>query len=215
MAAKKTPSELIWVLIPVAALIGVGLFVRSLGKKGKGVIMYDNGPSEFFSWIEVTRSAISTAEGFTDQFILTDRLKMNARYLGQFILDPIRVRLEGPVFVNSWYRSEELNDFLVESEDYQAVENSQHLEADTADVHFNFEGQKRNDLLIRSVLVEQVPFDRMLIEKGTESRPDWVQLEFNSERFENDQPQRGIILRTTNGFDWVEWSRSKAEGIYL
>lgn len=175
----------------------------------------DYGPDmlgKYFSFNEFTRSNVATTYGISEQFNPESWQILNGRKLAQWILDPVREQLGGPVIVNSWYRCQALQNKLI-ALGYPAVQISRHLLGGTADVKFNYGGERRNDLLIRAVLITGVPFDRMLIEHGSVERPSWIQLEYDGTKLPSQQ--EGKIIRIPSGTSGSVWSRSYTEGIYL
>lgn len=85
-------------------------------------------------------------------------------------LDPLREKLQQPIYVSSGYRSVELNKKIGGSK------NSQHLTGQAADIYLN----KNNGLIYETVLKYKIPFDQMILEKGTIENPRWVHLSFVS-----------------------------------
>lgn len=167
---------------------------------------------EFFTLDEFIRSDVAEQYDIQEQFQPnTDHIIWGMK-LAQWVLDPVRRTLDGPVIVNSWYRSQELQNQLI-ALGFPAAEISRHRFGGAADVEFYLDGENRNDLLVRAVLSSNVPFDRMLIEHGTLERPGWIQLEYNGA--EPWEKQEGKIMVIPSGISGYEVSRQWAEEFYL
>jgi len=173
-------------LLGAALLVlgGIVIAVKAFSKSEIPTGLQDYGDGQLGQWFdmdEFTRSAIAENYGIDEQFDPPESAIQNGMMLAQFILDPIRNFLGGPVHVTSWYRSPELNQWMVDNPHYDAASTSNHLEGGTTDtVYFDPETDNK-DLwaLINAALVTGVPFDRLLIEGGTLQEPQWVQLEYN------------------------------------
>ena len=95
----------------------------------------------------------------------------NARRLARHVIEPIIQQLGETPRVTSWYRSKALNERTPGS-----AQNSKHLTASAVDLEFYYQGQERNDLIVRAALAA-ANFDRMILEYGTLTRPAWIHIE--------------------------------------
>lgn len=200
-----------------AALLGFLLF----GKKAAnafGLTDYGEDLGEHFSFDEFTHSDTAEQYNITEQYQPNDWAITNGKKLAQWILDPIRNEVDNPVTVNSWYRSPELNQKLIDL-GYPAVANSTHLSGGTADITTKVNGIRRNDLIVRAILRNALPFNRLLLEHGEVENPLWVQIEFDGEESQDDQDGTILVIPSEgNGFTGTsgyELSRSEAEDMFL
>jgi len=207
-----------YILASAAGLTLIILLTR--WKKGTGRRLSNYGPgmlSGLFVDSQFFKSNVATQNGITEQFDMPAKsIYDNGRGLAQFILDPLQIRLfPAAITINSWYRSPELNQFLVDSPLYNAVPNSTHLTGGTIDVAFwrpdpvyTSEITKQNNLIVAAVLEMNLPFDRMLLEGGTLERPAWIQLEYSP-----NQTRRQILV-LPNGLTGYEISINEAKSIF-
>lgn len=108
--------------------------------------------SEHFSLREFTASA--TAEKYHINNTPDAQALENMRVLCRQVLEPLRHRF-GPIYINSGYRCELLNNLL------HGVGNSQHLFGEAADIRLPYEqtGQAYFDFILL-----HCPFDQLLFE---------------------------------------------------
>lgn len=196
-------------------LIAIGGFALARSKKKRRAGLRDFGSDrmgEYFTFDEFIKSQRAQEYDIQQQWNPEQWQIENGKKLAQFVGDPVRRQLGGPLIVNSWWRSQELQDLLREL-GYPAAVTSRHFSGGAFDVKFNYNGERRNDLLVRAVLVSGVPFDRMLIEHGTVERPSWIQLEYDGNK--TPMQQEGKIIRIPSGTSGTVWSREYTEQIYL
>ncbi len=89
------------------------------------------------------------------------------------IFEPLREWVGGPIKINSFYRSEELNKAIGGSS------RSQHCEGRAMDIDDTF-GYKTNAEMYEYIK-ENLNFDQMIWEFGTDKNPDWVHISYVSE----------------------------------
>jgi len=217
MAVKNKSNTGLLIAGGLILLGATGIAVASSRKKSgggsSGLIDYGSDMmGEYFSYDEFIRSQTALDYNVTSQYNPPASAIVWGKKLAQYVLDPVRRQLGGPVIINSWYRSQDLQNLLV-ALGFPAVQFSQHRFGGTVDAKYNYLGERRNDLLIRAVLLTGVPFDRMLIEHGTVERPLWIQLEFDGSK--TKEQQRGIIIRIPSGTSGQQWSREYTQSIYL
>ena len=187
-------------------IAGVWLLLQVFTKSANaaGLIDYGDDLGDHFTWDEFTGSAYAENMGIAQQFDPPSDAILSGRKLAQWVLDPVRNHLNRPVIVTGWYRCQELIDALVDDPNYDASPTSNHVRGDVADiVYFDDDDEKDIPALIRAVIQTGVPFDRMLIEGGTLANPQWIHIEYNSDKPINEQ--RHIIRRInpggTTGYD--------------
>ena len=96
---------------------------------------------------------------------------MNAVALN--IFEPLREWVGGPIKINSFYRSVALNKAIGGSS------RSQHCEGRALDIDDTF-GYKTNAEMYEYIK-ENLNFDQMIWEFGTDENPDWVHISYVSE----------------------------------
>jgi len=143
--------------------------------------------SRNFKRSELTISSTAKDLGIEEQFKPPNEIVKNARHLAKKVLQPVRNELGKAIFVNSWYRSPELNDAIGGSV------TSDHLDAEGVDMRTVVDGLFRNDLLAKAVLDSGVPFTQLILEEGTLNRPLWIHLA----RRRGDNKRQ--IMRMKNG----------------
>jgi len=121
-----------------------------------------------------------------------------AKLLAKNIFQPIREHFGKPIFISSGYRSAALNEAIGGSK------TSQHSKGEAIDIDMDYRNGPQNEEVFYYIR-ENLPFDQLIWEFGTDERPDWVHVSYNS-----DGEQRGQILeekRNSKGKTYYEnWS---------
>jgi zinc D-Ala-D-Ala carboxypeptidase len=122
-----------------------------------------------------------------------------AKLLAENIFQPIREHFGKPIFISSGYRSAALNEAIGGSK------TSQHSKGEAIDIDMDYRKGPQNEEVFHYIR-ENLPFDQLIWEFGTDKRPDWVHVSYNS-----DGEQRGQILvakRNSKGKTYYEnWSK--------
>jgi zinc D-Ala-D-Ala carboxypeptidase len=105
-----------------------------------------------------------------------------AKELAQNIFQPIRKHFTTPIFISSGYRSEALNKAIGGSK------TSQHCKGEAMDIDMDGRGGPTNTEIFHYIR-ENLPFDQLIWEFGTNEKPDWVHVSYKK-----GGPQRGQIL---------------------
>ena len=105
-----------------------------------------------------------------------------AKLLAENIFQPIREHFGKPIFISSGYRSAALNEAIGGSK------TSQHSKGEAIDIDMDYRNGPQNEEVFHYIK-ENLPFDQLIWEFGTDERPDWVHVSYNS-----DGEQRGQIL---------------------
>jgi len=90
-----------------------------------------------------------------------------AKELAENIFQPIREHFGKPIFISSGYRSKALNEAIGGSQ------TSQHSKGEAIDIDMDHRGGPENEEVFHYIR-ENLPFDQLIWEFGTEERPDWV-----------------------------------------
>lgn len=118
-----------------------------------------------------------------------------AKELAENIFQPIRDYFGKPIFISSGYRSQALNEAIGGSK------TSQHSKGEAIDIDMDYRNGPENEEIFHYIK-ENLPFDQLIWEFGTDKRPDWVHVSYKQEG-----PQRGQILvakRNSKGKTYYE-----------
>ena len=118
-----------------------------------------------------------------------------AKELAENIFQPIRDYFGKPIFISSGYRSQALNEAIGGSK------TSQHSKGEAIDIDMDHRNGPENEEIFHYIR-ENLPFDQLIWEFGTDKRPDWVHVSYKQEG-----PQRGQILvakRNSKGKTYYE-----------
>lgn len=118
---------------------------------------------KYFTIEELCKSATATRLGINNN--PPAAIVMNLKFLVELLLDPLRKAYGKPIYVNCGYRCPELNKAV------GGAKNSQHLTGLAADIHVKGE---TNAVLYNIVKRYRLPFDQLILEKGTIRNPQWV-----------------------------------------
>ena len=98
--------------------------------------------------------------------------RVNMVELAENIFEPLRMYVGGPIKINSFYRSPELNKAIGGSS------KSQHCNGQAIDIDDTF-GRMTNAEMYRFIK-DHLDFDQMIWEFGTDKNPDWVHISYVS-----------------------------------
>ena len=136
--------------------------------------------SEHFELAEFTRSSTAKRAGISN--MPTDAHLENIKLLCEKILEPIRVHFSRSIILSSGYRSSALNRAVGGSS------SSQHCSGEAADI--DMDGTNVTNAQIFNYIKDNLEFDQLIWEFGTDSNPDWVHVSY-----ESNGRQRKQILR--------------------
>ena len=136
--------------------------------------------SKHFELAEFTRSSTAKRAGISN--MPTDAHLENIKLLCEKILEPIRVHFARPIILSSGYRSSALNRAVGGSS------SSQHCSGEAADI--DMDGTNVTNAQIFNYIKDNLEFDQLIWEFGTDSNPDWVHVSY-----ESNGRQRKQILR--------------------
>ena len=103
----------------------------------------------------------------------TQNHKQNMRLLAENIFEPLRAYVGGPIKINSFYRSPELNKAIGGSA------RSQHCNGQAIDIDDTF-GRATNAEMFEFIK-KHLNFDQMIWEFGDDENPNWVHVSYVSE----------------------------------
>ena len=126
--------------------------------------------SKHLSYKEGIRSNTATRLGIENK-PNEEQLK-NMKLLAEKVFEPLRNEVGGPIKVNSFFRSPDLNKAIGGSK------TSQHCKGQAIDIDDTF-GVKSNAQMYYFIKSE-LDFDQMIWEFGTDGNPDWVHVSYVS-----------------------------------
>jgi zinc D-Ala-D-Ala carboxypeptidase len=128
--------------------------------------------SKYISYKESTKSNTAKRLGIENK-PNEEQLK-NMKLLAEKVFEPLRLEVGGPIKVNSFFRSPELNKAIGGSG------KSQHCHGQAIDIDDTF-GVKSNAYMYYFIKTE-LDFDQMIWEFGDDGNPDWVHVSYVSEQ---------------------------------
>ena len=105
--------------------------------------------------------------------IPNDEQLANMKVLAEKVFEPLRSWVGGPIKINSFFRSVELNNAIGGSS------RSQHCKGQAVDLDDTF-GHKTNAEMY-NYIKENLDFDQLIWEFGDDSNPAWVHISYVSE----------------------------------
>jgi len=145
--------------------------------------------SEHITLREATKS--NTALRLNINNIPNDYQTGNMVAIAVNLFEPLRKWVGGPIRINSFFRSEKLNEAIGGSYKIvngKKIQSSQHCQGRAMDIDDNF-GHKTNAEMFNYIR-QNLNYDQMIWEFGDDANPDWVHISYVSK----DQ-NRGRCLR--------------------
>jgi hypothetical protein len=112
----------------------------------------------------------------------------NFKKLAINIFQPIREHFGKPILISSGYRSAELNKAISGSL------SSQHCSGEAIDI--DMDGTDITNAQIFNYIKDNLNFDQMIWEFGTDANPDWVHVSFAANR---SQRKQILVAKKANG----------------
>jgi len=134
--------------------------------------------SKHISYKEGTHSNTATRRRIRNEPNETQLEAM--KLLAKKVFEPLRIHFDKPIRVNSFFRSAALNKAIGGSR------TSQHCTGEAIDIDAT-NGITNKQLF--DYIKDNLEFDQLIWEYGTDEEPDWVHVSYNSER------NRGVILK--------------------
>ena len=138
------------------------------------------------SLAEVTRSETAKRRGISN--MPTPEHIENFKKLAINIFQPIREHFGKPIIISSGYRSAELNKAIGGSL------SSQHCSGEAIDI--DMDGTDITNKQIFDYIKDNLNFDQMIWEFGTDANPDWVHVSFAANR---SQRKQILVAKKVNG----------------
>ena len=108
----------------------------------------------------------------------------NMRLLAEEVFEPLRIYVGGPIKINSFFRSVELNRAIGGSS------KSQHCKGQAMDIDDTFGKMTNADMY--HWIKDNLEFDQMIWEFGDDKNPDWVHVSYVSESENRNRCLRAI-----------------------
>ena len=142
--------------------------------------------SDNFSLIEFTKSQTAERRGIENK--PNEKQLANMKTIAEKVFQPLREWVCGPVKINSFFRSPELNTAIGGSK------TSQHCKGQAIDIDDVF-GHKTNAEMFKWIK-GNLNFDQMIWEFGTDTNPNWVHISYVSDE---DNRNRCLKAYKQNG----------------
>ena len=126
--------------------------------------------SKHLSLAEVSRSETAKRKGINNT--PSGEHLENFKKLAENIFEPIREHFGVPIHISSGYRSKELNAAVGGSS------SSQHCQGEAIDI--DMDGTTITNAEIFNYIKDNLNFDQMIWEFGTNNNPDWVHVSYES-----------------------------------
>ena len=94
----------------------------------------------------------------------------NMELLSEKVFEPLRMHVNGPIKINSFYRGPELNKAIGGSS------KSQHCNGQAMDIDDTYGYMSNADMF--KYIKNNLSFDQMIWEFGTDQNPDWVHVSY-------------------------------------
>ncbi len=136
--------------------------------------------SKNLSLAEVIRSETAKRKGISN--MPTEAHIENFKLLAEKVFQPIREHFGVPIHISSGYRSKALNESI------KGSSTSQHCSGEAIDI--DMDGTDIKNVEIFNFIKDNLEFDQLIWEFGTDANPDWVHVSY-----ESTGKQRKMILK--------------------
>ena len=126
--------------------------------------------SKHLSLAEVMRSETAKRKGISN--MPTPEHLENFKLLAEKVFEPIREHFGVPIHISSGYRSKALNTAIGGSL------TSQHCSGEAIDI--DMDGTSITNAQVFNYIKDNLVFDQMIWEFGTDKNPDWVHVSYES-----------------------------------
>jgi zinc D-Ala-D-Ala carboxypeptidase len=110
------------------------------------------------------------------------------------VFEPLRLHLGVPIYISSFFRSAALNKAI------KGAKNSQHLTGEAMDIDAEKYGGTTNKTIFEFIK-NNLEFDQLLWEMGTDTEPDWVHVSFTYKH-----PNRKEVLKAFKGSNGTQYA---------
>ena len=127
-----------------------------------------NRISKHITYKEATRSNTALRLGIEN--IPNEYQLQNMEMVAKYVFEPLRVAIDVPIKINSFFRCEELNKAIGGST------KSQHCQGRAIDID-DYYGNVSNAFMYHYIK-DNLDFDQLIWEFGTDHNPDWVHVSY-------------------------------------
>ena len=128
--------------------------------------------SKHLSLAEVSRSETAKRKGINNT--PSGEHLENFKKLAENVFEPIREHFGVPIHISSGYRSKELNSAIGGSS------TSQHCQGEAIDIDMDGSKGGVTNKMVFDFIKDNLVFDQMIWEFGTDKNPDWVHVSYES-----------------------------------
>jgi hypothetical protein len=122
--------------------------------------------------VEVTRSETAKRKGISN--MPTPEHIENFKKLAENVFQPIRDHFDKQIHISSGYRSAALNKAI------GGAANSQHCSGEAIDIDMDGHVGEITNKMVFDYIKDNLEFDQLIWEFGTDSNPDWVHVSYKS-----------------------------------
>jgi zinc D-Ala-D-Ala carboxypeptidase len=119
---------------------------------------------------EVTRSEMAKRKGINN--MPSKEHIENFKLLAEKVFEPIREHFKVPIHISSGYRSKALNTAI------KGSLSSQHCSGEAIDI--DMDGTSITNAQVFNYIKDNLNFDQLIWEFGTDKNPDWVHVSYES-----------------------------------
>lgn len=148
--------------------------------------------SKHLSLAEVVRSETAKRRGISN--VPTAEHLENFKLLAENVFEKAREHFKVPVHISSGYRSAELNRAIGGSK------TSQHSKGEAIDIDMNGSRSKVTNADIYNYIKDNLEYDQLIWEFGTDSNPDWVHVSYSKNK---NRKQRLKAVKTNGKTSYV------------
>lgn len=130
--------------------------------------------SKHLSLAEVVRSETAKRRGISN--MPTAEHLENFKLLAENVFEKVREHFKVPIYVSSGYRSAELNRAVGGST------TSQHSKGEAIDIDMDGSRSKVTNADIYNYIKDNLEYDQLIWEFGTDTNPDWVHVSYSKNR---------------------------------
>jgi len=131
---------------------------------------------------EVTRSETAKRKGISN--MPTPEHIENFKLLAERVFQPIREHFGKPIIISSGYRSKALNTAI------GGALSSQHCQGEAIDI--DMDGTDITNAQVFNYIKDNLEFDQLIWEFGTDTNPDWVHVSYESKGKQRKQILRAV-----------------------
>lgn len=153
------------------------LLKKEINKKNKQMQLSKN-----LALAEVMRSETAKRKGISN--MPTPEHIENFKLLAENVFQPIREHFGVPIILSSGYRSKELNTAV------GGALSSQHCTGEAIDI--DMDGTSVKNAEVFNFIKDNLNFDQLIWEFGTDSNPDWVHVSYESSGKQRKQVLKAI-----------------------